>query len=316
MKLYTSPPRGVALIIALLVVALATVLIAGLLDRGELAMARTRNQSRETQAQSYALGLEAYAAKVLMQDPNTIDSADSPWAVPLPPTPVPGGTIAATMSDLGGRFNLNNLDPKYDTPQQAWQHKFERLLDVLKLDRKLAKDVAAWMDATTPSATVASDGFYLGQPVPYRAAGRPFVHVSELRLIRGVNGDVYAALAPYVAALPAGTKINVNTASVPVLMTLDDTVTAEIAQAIWQQGHARYQQLQEIGKEQPQLVQVLRNPQVALLYDVHSAYFLARGEITLDSVPFEYASLIERRIGGNAGAGGGVRVLQRSRGSD
>src|SRR6476646_10728036 len=130
-KLYTSAPRGVALIVALLVVALATVLIAGLLDRGELAMARTRNQSRETQAQSYALGLEAYAAKVLMQDPNTIDSADSPWAVPLPPTPVPGGTIAATMSDLGGRFNLNNLDPNYDIAQ-TWQHKFERLLDVLK----------------------------------------------------------------------------------------------------------------------------------------------------------------------------------------
>jgi general secretion pathway protein K len=35
--------RGVALIVALLVVALATVLIAALLDRGELAAARTRN---------------------------------------------------------------------------------------------------------------------------------------------------------------------------------------------------------------------------------------------------------------------------------
>jgi len=76
-----SRSRGVALIVALLVVALATVLIAGLLDRGELAHARTRNSLREAQAQSYALGLEAYAAKVLVQDQarsSGADSADSP----------------------------------------------------------------------------------------------------------------------------------------------------------------------------------------------------------------------------------------------
>ena len=60
--------RGVALLVALLVVALATVLIASLLDRGELGRARTRNQLREAQAQAYAQGLEVYAARVLQQD--------------------------------------------------------------------------------------------------------------------------------------------------------------------------------------------------------------------------------------------------------
>ena len=50
--------RGVALIVALLVVAFATVLIAALLDRGELAAARTRNTLREMQAESYAKGLK------------------------------------------------------------------------------------------------------------------------------------------------------------------------------------------------------------------------------------------------------------------
>jgi len=47
------------LLVALLVVALATVLIAALLDRGELTAARTRNGLRTTQAEAYALGLEA-----------------------------------------------------------------------------------------------------------------------------------------------------------------------------------------------------------------------------------------------------------------
>ncbi len=62
--------RGVALLVALLVVALATILIAALLDRGELALARTRNVLRGEQAEAYAQGLEAYAAEVLIQTRN------------------------------------------------------------------------------------------------------------------------------------------------------------------------------------------------------------------------------------------------------
>jgi general secretion pathway protein K len=300
--------RGVALLVALLVLALAAVLIAGLLDRGGLVAARTRNALRQEQAQAYARGLENYAAEVLVraQDRGTnYDAADSVWAIPLPPTPVPGGTIAAQMSDLNGRFNLNNLDPAYDT-QGVWSGKFVLLLTALKLDPAIAGHIVTWMDAN--AAASADDQFYLAEPVPYRRAGRAFTHVSELRLVAGVDGDVYAALAPYVAALPEGTPINVNTASVPVLMTLGGNVTREMAQAIWQQGGAHYTGMDEVLKAQPALG-AIEHPEC---YDVRSSYFRARGLVTLDGLPFEFDSLIERR----SGTGGGIRVLQRSRGGD
>ncbi|HTI95138.1 MAG TPA: type II secretion system minor pseudopilin GspK [Rudaea sp.] len=301
--------RGVALLVALLVVALATVLIAGLLDRGGLVAARTRNALRQDQAQAYARGLENYAAEVLVraQSQSTgYDANDSIWAIPLPPTPVPGGTIAAQMGDLNGRFNLNNLDPAYDT-QGIWRGKFVLLLTALKLDPAIAGHIVTWMDANAPAS--ADDPFYLAQPVPYRRAGRAFAHVSELRLIAGVDGDAYAALAPYVTALPAGTPINVNTASVPVLMTLSANVTREMAQAIWQQGGAHYTGVDQALKAQPALG-AIEHPEC---YDVRSSYFRARGLITLDGLPFEFDSLIERRSGG---ANGGIRVLLRSRGGD
>lgn len=308
-----SRSRGVALIVALLVVALAAVLIAGLLDRGELTAARTRNSLREAQARSYALGLEAYAAKVLAQaaaQGDGVDAADSPWALPLPPTPVPGGTISAVMNDLDGRFNLNNLDPAADNPKATiWLSKFRQLLDALKLDRKLADSIVAWMSATAATGA-ASDAYYLAQPIPYRAARRHFTHVSELRLVQGVDGDVYQALAPYVSALPVGTTINVNTASVPVLMTLSDGLSPQMMQAIWQQGHAHFRDLDELASTQPALKNIALS---GAFYSVHSSYFLARGQITLDGLPFEFQSVIEHRRGG---ADGGIRVLQRSRGTD
>jgi general secretion pathway protein K len=44
------------------------------------------------------------------------------------------------------------------------------------------------------------------------------------------------------------------------------------------------------------------------MYNTTSTDFLARGDVTLDEVPFTFYSLIER--------GNGIRVIERSRGSD
>ncbi len=299
--------RGVALIVALLVVALATVLIAALLDRGELAAARTRNTLRETQAESYAKGLEEYAAHVLNQDSlqNSIDTANDIWAVPLPPTPVPGGEISATMTDLNGRFNLNNLvvDTTNNPNQTNWTKIFGRLLVALKLDPGLEQNIEDWMSSDSSP----SDAWYASQAVPYRRGQRIFSHVSELRLVKGFDGDTYAKISPYVSALPVNTSINVNTASVPVLMTMVDGMTEQTAAAIWQQGHANYTTVAAIKQAQPD------NP---IQYSTNSSYFLARCDVTLDGLPFTFYSLIERSSGSSTAGSGTIRVLLRNRGGD
>jgi general secretion pathway protein K len=301
--------RGVAVLVALLVVALAAVLMASLIDRGGLAFARTRNAMLDAQAQAYAQGLEAYAARVLLQDwaannGSAVDSSASTWAVPMPPTPVDGGIIAATMRDRNGCFNLNNLVDADGQPVAPWPAKFRRLLTALTLDPNLADNVVAWM-SNKPGG---EDPYYLAQAQPYRPARREFAHVSELRLVKGVSGEGYAALEPHVCALPRGTRINVNTATVPVLMTLDGIATRQLAEHIWQQGSAHYSALSDLVEQVPGILAESR------WYGVSSSYFIARGDITLDRHPFTFYSLIERRLG--AGADGGIRVLARSRGSD
>ncbi|MDE2257058.1 MAG: hypothetical protein KGK05_04775, partial [Xanthomonadaceae bacterium] len=82
----------------------------------------------------------------------------------------------------------------------------------------------------------------------------------------------------------------------------------EMAQAVWQQGQAHFKQA-DLQSGQPPLG-AIEDPEC---YGVQSSYFLARGLITLDGLPFEFDSLIENRVGG---ANGGIRVLQRSRGGD
>lgn len=312
MSVSTRPQRGIALLVALLVVALATVLIAGLLDRGELAVARTRNLLRAAQAEAYAAGLENYAAHVLSKDQRETGRNDTNgdiWAIPLPQTPVPGGGISATMRDMNGCFNLNNL-VQNGQPRADWIVLFGRLLNALKLDAALTNPVVDWLDPDLNASDSggAEDPYYLALPVPYRTANRQFTHVSELRLVKGVSADVYRTLAPQVCALPPGTLINLNTASIPVLMALAPEVTKELAQRLWSDGHAHFQSTADVFRTLAQQ-HVLVDAGVQHDFSVESHYFLARGDIVLDELPFTFFSLIER-------GPQGIRVLARSRGAD
>ncbi len=310
--------RGVALLIALLAVALAVILIASLLDRGELAYARARNVLRGEQAIAYSEGLEAYAAQVLMRDLEAdrgLDTLSDAWAVPLPPQEVPGGRISARMIDRNGCFNLNNLSSDLsDEQRRVWRKRLQNLLVALELDPSLVGAIVDWIDpdADIDPISGAEDNAYLAQPVPYRAANRVFAHVSELRLVRGISGEVYARLAPEVCALPPGTSINLNTASVAVLMSLDSRMTAVLAERIRQDGQAHWPDVQTALNEAAQQgVEISPTDKVDL--GVTSSYFLARGEITLDDVPFAFSSLLERVSGSLRG---GVHVLSRSRGAE
>jgi general secretion pathway protein K len=301
--------RGIALLVALLTVALATILIAGLLDRGELALARTRNALRGEQAQAYAQGLEAYAAQILLKDLDEDASTDAStdiWAVPLPPREVPGGIISATVRDMNGCFNLNNLSNGH-SDYVTWRAVFARLLAVRGVSADIAEAVSSWLDEQSSSDS--DDTYYLSLPVPYRRGRHAFAHVSELRLVRGVTSEVYAALAPYVCALPTGTKLNVNTASVPVLQALGKGagMTQAKAESLWQGGQAHWPSGEFIEQWKDQGVKLDERLSPRTL-STASSYFLARGDMTLDGVPFTFYSLIERGVG--------VRVLERSRGSD
>jgi len=214
------------------------------------------------------------------------------------------------VRDLNGCFNLNNLSSD-NTDHLIWRDVFVRLLAVRGVSADLAEAVTSWLDEQSSSDS--ADTYYLSLPVPYRRGRHAFAHVSELRLVRGVTSEAYGLLAPYVCALPTGTKLNVNTASVPVLQSLGEGagITQAKAESLWQGGQAHWSSdFSDRWRDQGILVDPRLGPNAL---STASSYFLARGDMTLDGVPFTFYSQIERRSGG---ADGGIRVLERSRGSD
>lgn len=302
--------RGVALIMAVLVVALAVVLVAALLDRGEATRARTRNVLRAEQGWQLMLGLEDWAASALRQDreeSGDVDSREDLWAQPLPPIDLPQARINGRLRELGGCFNLNALHVGgQDNPRAV--DRFERLLRVLKLDPDIAAQARDWIDDNgQPNAGGAEDmALQLRRP-PYRAANRAFAHVSELRLLPAVDADVYVTLLPHVCALPANTPMNLNTASAELWMSLSDEIGVRHAQRLARDGRAHYVSIEAVKEEFGKLGLTPLPLATDALLGVNSSYFVVEAEIIADDVPFLYSSLLQRRPEG-------IRVLARTRG--
>lgn len=233
--------RGVALITAMFVVALATIAAVSMFESSSIAIRRASNLLESEDAFWYAQGVESWSRGVLKEDAkrNHIDSLGDIWAMPVDFLPIENGSLRGRIEDLQGRFNLNNLATKDPAQLKIYLLQFQRLIDNLpdfKSDQVQGVGAAVrdWVDADSERIDLngAEDNEYEGLDPPHRAANRPMLSASELLEVRGVTPALYTALRPYVTALPTiGTRINVNTAPEPVLLSLSANVDRSLLQS-------------------------------------------------------------------------------------
>jgi general secretion pathway protein K len=229
--------RGVALLTALFVVALATVAAAAMAYRQQVYIRRATNQLDADQAYLQALGVESWALGMLASDAreNATDSPADGWAKPLGPLPVENGRVSGYVEDLTAFFNLNNLlQAGGEGPGAIDTERFDRLLEAVGAESGLRPVLVDWLDPdTTPVFPGgAEDDRYLRETPARRTANGIMVDASELRLLLAPRPEDYDRLAPYVVALPDATPINVNTAPAPVLMAIAKGMSENDARAV------------------------------------------------------------------------------------
>lgn len=235
-----SRQRGMALITVLLVVAVVTVVSAGIIARQQLSIRSSANQLHVRQAWHYALGGETLAKAILRRDlqqgdPRApVDHLGEPWARPQDTFALDeGGELLLRISDPSGRFNLNSL-VRQGQVNEAAVAQFRRLLLILQIETPYAERLVDWLDADQePSGGFgAEDNQYLLLAPPYRTANRRLADVSELRLLLEMTEADYQRLLPFVTALPADATLNVNTANAWVLASLADGIPLSTAQGL------------------------------------------------------------------------------------
>lgn len=301
---------GTALVTALLVVAIASVAAAGLLGRQRIDIRRTDNVLTLEQAFIYARAAETWAGQVLLLDAeeNKTDSELDKWSSLLEPIAIEGGALSAEVSDLQARFNLNNLVDDSGKASKSDVEAFGRLLAAIEVERSLAGAIVDWIDADINAGlTGAEDVEYLALDVPYRTANRQFASVSELRRVRGISDEIYKKIKPYVTVLPERTKVNVNTAELPVLLAvikgIDETTTNNI---IEQRKTVPYENESSFRGQQ-----ALEGLEVGEI-SVSSDYFMVEINVQYGRSRTRQHSLINRKKSATGKAG--IIVMARSRG--
>lgn len=299
------------MVVALFIVALVATISYAMLSRLERDTRRVTLLTRNTQAELYAQGSIAWAMDQLRNDWLNQKPGKMVDLIPIvsPVNMVNGYSVKSSIYDMQGRFNINNLsNPEMQTD-------FARLLHALapKLsDAEVLSITLAIYHWISPSQTEDElNRYYAELPVPYRPAHRPMTSVSELRLVKGMTPSLYAALKPYVTALPRSVSINIQTVTAPVLMTLSQTMTLDAAKAIV-----------ELRKMKPFItvedflnLDIVKNHQIKTdKITTVSQYFLVETDVAIENQHLLLYTLLERvNMGGDGKAA--VNVLWQSKGT-
>jgi len=302
-------PRGIALITAVFVVALATIAATALLASTHSGIQRAQTYLESESAWWYAQGLESWGTAILELDAKETetDSLADIWAQQLPPLPVEGGTLVGSITDLQGLFNVNNLAVRDVQKQQIYLTQLNNLLtggcidgmqDVQGFDAGgIANAIKDWIDADDEQSFPGGgeDLSYLSLTPSYRAANRPMQDVSELLAVQGMTPELYRLLRPHLTALPEETAINVNTATPAVLCALaqDDAQRRTLESFVETREEQPLENLDDLASPD--------SPFPAELGDyisVTSNYFQGRAAAFIGSGRVVLYSLIRRPTGG------------------
>jgi general secretion pathway protein K len=299
--------RGIALITAMLITALATLVAINLAWDNALDVRRTMVLLNRDQAVQVALGAENLVVNILHQDldESQTDHLGEFWAGDLPIFPIEGGEVFGKIEDAQGRFNINNLLDSNGEIDNNSLDQLRRLLNALGLDPRFAGVAADWLDrnedAEFPDG--AEDPIYTAFIPPYRSANQPLTSVSELAALDGMDKETLDTLLPHIVALPGRTNINANTATGAVLQSLDENMSpSDVEGLLAARENGGFVDLQT---EFASLV----TPDVLNKLDESTDYFLLRVVVRIDTVRITLYTLLLR------GPRGDVTPIMRSFGT-
>lgn len=236
--------RGVALVLALAVIALLVSLVVDFSYTMMVDLTLAANLRDGQKAFYDARSGVELARHQLQKDDPAYDALDEDWAL-LPEHPGflsddDEGKFKVTVEDETAKIAINKLvagdkDKKVDLVIRA---QLERLFEVLELDPQLIDPIIDWLDPdNNPQPFGAEDEYYQSLPSPYPCKNGPLAALEELLLVKGMTKEILygqdekKGLIHYLTLYSDG-KVNINTAPVEVLQSLSDKIDNVTAQAI------------------------------------------------------------------------------------
>jgi general secretion pathway protein K len=303
--------RGVALLLALLVLAL---LVALILEFDAEARREYRDAAafRDNFKATILTRAAVQAARAVLQQDllrdkqagKFYDATTDLWAFPIQKYAIGDGLLTAQIEDERSKLNLNDLATAGDpTARKVKILRVKRLFEFLQINPDLVDAIVDWVDSDdVPEPAGAETLYYQSLRPAYRAANAPLQTVHEIKLIKGMTPEIVEKLVRYVTVYPqeGDSRVNINTADVLVLQALDPRITQAMAGEIVQsRPFSTIQDLDRAGS----FAEIGKQLRLLNVYDVKSNIFSARmsltvnettkvGALVVQSEPSRYAFLV------------------------
>ena len=199
-----SEPRGIALIMVMIIVVVFGMLAAGFAYSMKVEIQLARNSNRDTEMEWMGRSGIELAKYVLASSANKgVDSLKDKWAggpgdtndpasaVQMENRPLGSGTITVKITDCNSKININNINPaNVEILRQA--------LILIGVDAaetpKICNGILDWLDpddSTQIGSTETESDYYLTLNPPYRAKDGPIDDLTELLLIHYITPAMY-----------------------------------------------------------------------------------------------------------------------------
>jgi general secretion pathway protein K len=221
--------RGMALVLTLLVVAILTAMVVEFAYGVYISTNALHNWQAAQQLSLAAKSATRLGARLITENASLY-----PYTYPghmeitqkIPFDEI-DGTISLRIEDENSKFNLNTLVYQNRILNTNAYASLLRMLKALDLKKDIADRIIDWIDPDTEPRLHDSEN---------SAKNGYLDSIEELLLIPGIDRESYEKLLPcitiYGAAQDGTSKININGAAVPVLMSLSDSISKDMAESI------------------------------------------------------------------------------------
>ncbi len=302
------PPRGAALLMALFIAAIATLIVSGLFWRQFVLVRTIENQQLMSQSRLLLQGALDWARSILREDAahSSYTALTEPWAQPLAETRLDQlgessalasqASMSGSIQDAQARLNLRNLVRSDGSPDEAQHAVLARLVAELRLPEPTADLIALYMaQAVTPLAV-----FNPAAPPPSsRNQPLPPVFPEDVGRIPGLDPAAGARLAPYVVMLDQRTPVNFNTAPAEVIAAEIEGLSLSDARAlVADRDRVPFRNTGDVRNALRGRGSSFSDTDVS----VSSSYFFVRGEIKLQRADTRMEALVRRSAIGQLGS--------------
>lgn len=233
--------RGVALVLALAVIALLVSLVVDFSYTMMVDLTLAANLRNEQMAFYVARSGVELARHTLQKDDSSYDALNEDWALL---NEHPGfisdddeGRFKLTIEDEAAKLPINDLI-NGDKVVPEKRDRMKRLFAVLELDPQLIDPIIDWIaPGNNPELFGAEDAYYQTLSPPYHCKHGPLSALEELLLVKGMTEEILYGTDEkkgliHFLTLASEDSVNINTASAEVIQSLSDKIDKVLARAI------------------------------------------------------------------------------------